>query len=116
MITDGGMVIRPTLEQKIAILKNGAEMMRKLGIKKPKVAVLAAVEKVNPDMPETMDAETLAQMAREGELGNVEAEGPLAVDVTFSPDTAKIKGVDSNISGDPDILLVPDKDKMIFIV
>ncbi len=108
MITDGGMVIYPTLEQKIEILKNGTEMMQKLGVKKPKVAILAAIEKVNQDMPETKDAEILTQMAERGELGNVQVEGPLAVDVVMSPEAAKIKGVESRISGDPDILLVPN--------
>jgi phosphate butyryltransferase len=102
------MVICPDLVQKTAILRNGAEIMRKLGVKRPKVAVLAAIEKVNPDMPETVDAEALVKMARKGELGDVEVEGPLAMDVAMSPEAAKIKGVESKISGDPDILLVPN--------
>jgi phosphate butyryltransferase len=106
--TDGGMVIRPTLEQKIGILKNGVAVMQKLGIARPKVAVLAAIETVNADMPETLDAEALVGLATKGELGNVEVEGPLALDIALSPESARIKGVESNISGDPDILLVPD--------
>ena len=108
MSTDGGMVIRPTLEQKVGILKNGIHMMYKLGVAKPKVAILAAIETVNPDMPETVDAEKLVYMAKEGEFGNAEIEGPLALDVAFSPEAARIKGVDSKITGDPDILLMPD--------
>jgi phosphate butyryltransferase len=108
LITDGGMVIRPTLEQKVGILRNSVEMMQKLGVVRPKVAVLAAIEKVNSDMPETQDAEQLACMAKAGELGDAIVEGPLAVDVAFSPEAAEIKGVKSTISGEPDICLVPD--------
>ena len=107
MVTDGGMVIQPSLEQKADILRNGVQMMQKLGVVRPKVGVLAAIETVNPDMPETVHADQLCHMARQGELGDVEVEGPLAVDVVFSPEAAKIKGVESAISGDPDILLVP---------
>jgi len=108
LVTDGGMVIQPTLEQKVGIIKNAAEVMQKLGVEKPKVAVLAAIEKVNPNMPETEDAEILTEMARKGELGNVEVEGPLAVDIALSPEAARLKGVESRISGDPDIFLVPN--------
>ena len=107
MVTDGGMVIQPTLEQKADILRNGAQIMQKLGVAKPKVGILAAIETVNSSMPETVHARQLCQMAEEGKLGNVEVEGPLAVDVVFSPEAAKIKGVTSRVSGDPDILLVP---------
>ncbi len=108
LVTDGGMVIQPTLEQKVGIIKNAAEVMQKLGIEKPKVAVLAAIEKVNPDMPETEDAKILTEMANRGELGNVEVEGPLAVDIALSPEAARLKGVKSRISGDADIFLVPN--------
>jgi len=108
MTTDGGMVIRPTFEQKVSILKNGIEMMRKIGVKKPKVAVLAAIEKVNPDMPETEDAAKLQDMAKKGAFGDAIVEGPLATDIAFSKEAAKIKGVESLVSGDPDICLVPE--------
>lgn len=108
MVTDGGMVIQPTLEQKSGILKNGIQMMHKLGVERPKVAVLAAIETVTPGMPETKDAEILVQMADRGDLGNVDLEGPIALDVAFSPESARIKGVNRKISGDPDILLVPN--------
>jgi len=108
MVTDGGMVIQPTLEQKSGILKNGIQMMQKLGVDRPKVAVLAAIETITPGMPETKDAEILVQMADRGELGDVDLEGPIAIDVAFSPESANIKGLSSKISGDPDILLVPN--------
>jgi phosphate butyryltransferase len=108
LTTDGGMVIQPTLEQKVGILKNAIRMMQKLGVVEPKVAVLAAIEQVNPDMPETVDADQLAKMAEKGEFGDAIVEGPLALDVAFSPEAAQIKGVESKISGDPDILLLPN--------
>lgn len=108
MITDGGMVINPTFEQKIDIIKNGAAIMNKLGIEKPKVAVLAAIEKVNQDMPETVDAEKLARMSEKECFKNIIVEGPLAVDIALSERAAKIKGVNSKIAGNPDIFLVPN--------
>jgi len=108
MMTDGGMVIRPTIDQKVSILKNGIDMMQKLGVKCPKVAVLAAIEKVNPDMPETGHAAQLSEMAKDGTFGNAIVEGPMAADIAFSREAARIKGVESLVSGEPDILLVPD--------
>lgn len=108
MITDGGMVIKPTFQQKKDILRNGVNVFRNLGLKKLKVAVLAAIEKVNSEMPETEDAKKLAELSDKGEFSNVIIEGPLAVDIAMSKEAAKIKGVDSKISGDPDIFIVPD--------
>jgi phosphate butyryltransferase len=107
-VTDGGMVIQPTLEQKVGILKNGIQIMHKLGIAKPKVAVMAAIEEVNSGMPETEHAAALVKMAEEGEFGDTIVEGPLAVDLAFSPEAARIKNIESRVSGDPDILLMPN--------
>jgi phosphate butyryltransferase len=108
MVTDSGMVIRPTLEQKKHILENALNMIRKLGVDVPKVAILAAIEKPNPDMPETQDAVLLVEMAHDGVFGPAIVEGPMALDMAFSAESAKIKNVESKVSGDPDILLVPD--------
>jgi phosphate butyryltransferase len=108
LMTDGGMVIRPDLEQKVQILRNAAELMRALGVKRPKVVVLAAIEKVSPEMPETEHGHKLQEMARNGELGELEVEGPLATDVAFSQEAAKKKGIESRIAGEPDICLMPD--------
>jgi phosphate butyryltransferase len=108
VVTDSGMVIRPTLEQKKHILENALDMIRMLGVDVPKVAVLAAIEKPNPDMPETMDALHLVEMAKNGVFGPVIVEGPMALDMAFSAESAKIKNVESKVAGDPDILLVPD--------
>ena len=107
-VTDGGMVIQPTLEQKVGILKNSIRLMRKLGIAKPKVAVMAAIEEVNSGMPETEHAAALVKMAEKEDFGEVIVEGPLAIDLAFSPEAARIKNFESRVSGDPDILLMPD--------
>ena len=108
IITDGGMVIYPTLEQKKEIIINAIEVANKLGVEKPKIAVLAAIEKVSPSMVETEDAKALEDMAKSGEFGNVILEGPMAMDVAMSKEAAEIKGIESKVSGDPDILIVPN--------
>jgi phosphate butyryltransferase len=108
VITDSGMVIRPSLPQKKEILQNAAAFVRAIGIRKPKIAVLAANEKVSPQMPETLDAVELVEWAASGGLGEVVLEGPMALDMAFSRESARIKGVRSRVAGDPDILLVPD--------
>jgi len=108
LITDSGMVIRPTLEQKVHIIQNAVLVLQKLGIDIPKVAILAANEKVSPDMPETEHAVRLVQIAKQGGFGNAIVEGPMALDMAFSSESARIKGVESRVAGDPDILLVPD--------
>jgi phosphotransacetylase len=108
VVTDSGMVIRPTLEQKAHILRNALEFTSRLGIRRPRVALLAANEKVNPQMPETTDAVELVRMCRDGAFGNAVVEGPLALDMAFSAEAARIKGYRSRVAGRPDIVLVPD--------
>jgi phosphate butyryltransferase len=108
VITDSGMVIRPTLEQKIEILQNAVAFLRKLGVRQPKIAVLAANEKVSPHMQETLDAVELVKVAEQGVIGDVILEGPMALDMAFSKKSATIKRVRSRVAGNPDILLVPD--------
>jgi phosphate butyryltransferase len=108
VVTDSGMVIRPTLEQKIVILQNAISFVRRLGVRKPKVAILAANEKVSPHMQETLDAVELVRLNQTGRFGNVYLEGPLALDMALSKESAKIKGVKSRVAGRPDILMVPD--------
>jgi phosphate butyryltransferase len=108
LITDSGMVIRPTLEQKTHILQNAIRLIGKLGVDAPKVAVLAAIEKPNPEMPETVDALQLVEMAKNGVFGHAVVEGPMALDMAFSAESARIKNFESRVAGDPDILLMPD--------
>jgi phosphate butyryltransferase len=105
---DGGMVTYPTLEQKKTILENTVAVMRALGYDKPKVGVLCAVEKVNPKMPETLDADALRQMYLRGEITGCIVEGPISYDCAVSKEIADFKGLKSEIAGEVDILLVPN--------
>jgi len=108
LVTDGGMNIRPDVTKKVAILENAVEVAKKLGIEKPKAACLTAVETVNPDMQETIDASVITKMAERGDIKDVIVDGPLAFDVALDEKSAEIKGIDSPIAGDTDIFLVPD--------
>ncbi|MEN3043299.1 MAG: bifunctional enoyl-CoA hydratase/phosphate acetyltransferase [Fervidobacterium sp.] len=107
-ITDGGMVIRPTLEQKIQIIQNAVDVARKLGYEMPKVGVIAAVETVNPDMPETMEAALLSKMNERGQIKGCKIDGPLGIDNALSVYAAEVKGVKGEVAGHADILVVPD--------
>ena len=106
-ITDGGMVIAPTLEEKGHILKNAAELCRFLGYERPKAAVLCAVEKVSPHMPETADAAVLKTRGEAGDFGPCLVEGPISLDLATDREAARVKGYRSPVAGDADILLVP---------
>lgn len=108
MITDGGMCIKPDLQTKKEILKNGIEFARRIGIEKPKVGILSAVEVVNLDMQDTMDAAALSKMALRGEFGECIVEGPVAMDIILSKEAAEMKCLNIDIAGDVDIILVPD--------
>jgi phosphate butyryltransferase len=108
LVTDGGMNIRPDVTKKVEILKNAIQIAKKLGIEKPKAACLTAVETVNPDMPETIDASVITKMAEREDIKDVIVDGPLAFDVAIDKKSAQIKGIDSLIAGDTDIFLVPD--------
>ena len=106
-VTDGGMNITPSLQQKADIIQNSVSITRVLGIEAAKVAVLAAVEVVNPDMPATMEAAALAKMADRGQIKGATIDGPLALDNAVSLEAAKHKGIKSQVAGAADILLVP---------
>lgn len=108
MLTDGGMNISPDYLQKEKILKNAITASKSLGLETVKVACLAAKEKVNPKMQATVDADMLAKKCEEGAFGEgVIVEGPLAFDIAVSKKASEVKGFNSNVSGDVDILLVP---------
>lgn len=108
-LTDGGMNIDPTLEEKTKIVQNAVDVARALGVETVKVACLAAKEKVNEKMPATVDARALENQCKEGVFGSsVIVEGPLAFDLAVSAEAAKIKGFKSEIAGDADILMVPN--------
>lgn len=106
--TDGTMVIQPNLIQKAQIIQNAIDFCRHcLGIKNPKVAVLAAVELVNPDMLATIDAACLAKMSERGQIEGGIVDGPLAFDNAISKEAALHKKVFSLVSGEVDIVLSP---------
>jgi len=107
-LTDSGFIIRPTLEQKIDLIKNGVELVGKLGGKIPKVGVVCAVEKVNDKMPDTLDAAELARLNQQGDITGCIVEGPLGFDNAVSAEAAAHKGVQGQVPGDADILLFPD--------
>ncbi len=103
-ITDVGLLTYPTKEQKKAAIANAVEAFHALGVEQPKVAILAAVEKVNPKMKETVEA---AEIKEEGIKGCI-IEGPISYDLAMDPASAPIKGYESPVAGDADILVVPD--------
>ncbi len=105
---DGGINIKPDLETKKAILNNMLQVCQKLQIACPKVAVLCPIEKVNPKIPETVDAAELQKLAEAGQFGNVILEGPIAMDVALSAEAAAKKGINSAVAGQTDVLLVPN--------
>ncbi|AIF50553.1 bifunctional enoyl-CoA hydratase/phosphate acetyltransferase [Pelosinus sp. UFO1] len=107
-ITDGGMNIAPTVEEKKEILLNSMLALQAMGIKEPHVAVLTANEVVNGKMPATVDAQTLTQMSAAGQFPLGIIEGPIALDVAVSQDAAKHKGITSKVSGNVDLILVPN--------
>jgi len=108
VITDGAINIAPTLEDKIDICQNAIDLAISLGVERPKVAILAAVEIVTSKMPATIDAAALCKMADRGQIKNGILDGPLAFDNAISKEAAETKGIQSPVAGDPDILLAPD--------
>lgn len=108
MVTDAALNIRPSLKDKVDIVQNAIDLAQILGIDLPKVAILAAVETVNPDMPSTLDAAALCKMADRGQIYGGLLDGPLAFDNAVSVHAAQIKHIVSNVAGDADILVVPD--------
>ncbi|NOZ55221.1 MAG: bifunctional enoyl-CoA hydratase/phosphate acetyltransferase [Calditrichaeota bacterium] len=108
-MSDAAMNISPDLSQKIEITRNAIEGAQKLGVEVPKVALIAAVEKVNPEhMPCTVDAAAIAKMADRGQLGQAIVDGPLAVDNALDQESCEVKGIKSPVGGDVDILIMPD--------
>ncbi len=108
-LTDVAFVPYPTLEDKASIIKNTVEICNACGIDNPKVAPLAAVEVVNPKMPETVEADELKQMNERGEITGCIVDGPLSMDLATCPEAAQHKGATGRkIVGDADVLLFPD--------
>jgi phosphotransacetylase len=108
LITDAAINITPELEDKVHIVQNAIDLARALGIPKPKVALLSAIETVNPKIKSTLDAAALCKMADRGQITGGILDGPLAFDTAVSVKAAAIKGLVSPVTGQADILVVPD--------
>ncbi|MFT7723460.1 MAG: bifunctional enoyl-CoA hydratase/phosphate acetyltransferase [Roseateles sp.] len=108
IVTDAAINLAPDLAQKADIVRNAIELAQVIGVPEPKVAILAAVETVNPAMPATLDAAALCKMADRGQITGGRLDGPLAFDNAISLAAARTKGIVSPVAGQADILLVPD--------
>ncbi len=107
LVSDAAMNIAPNLEQKKEIIENSVELAKSLDIETPKVAVIAAKETVSDKMEATVHAKELADMNKRGEIEGCIVDGPLALDNAVSKESAKLKGIDSEVAGDADVLIVP---------
>jgi phosphate acetyltransferase len=107
-ITDAAINIAPTLEDKKSIAQNVIDLARVLGVAEPKVAILSAVETINPKIPSTLDAAALCKMADRRQITGGILDGPLAFDNAISEEAAKTKKITSPVAGKADVLLVPD--------
>lgn len=108
LITDAAVNIAPTLEDKRDIVRNAVEVARAVGIERPRVAVLSAVETVTSKLRSTLDAAALCKMAERGQITGAVVDGPLAFDNAVSPEAAREKGIVSEVAGRADVLVVPD--------
>lgn len=107
-VTDAAMNVAPDINEKVAIVKNAAEAFHKIGVKEPKIAIIGAVEVVNPKMEATVDAAMLTMMNKRKQIKNCIVDGPLAIDNAVSKEAAEHKGIVSDVAGDADILVAPD--------
>ena len=108
-MSDGGMNIAPNLKEKVAITENAIAAAIQLGITEPKVALIAAVEKVNPDaMPCTRDAAIISKMGQREQIKGAIIDGPLAIDNAIDPYACEVKGIKGSVCGDADILIMPN--------
>jgi phosphotransacetylase len=109
-ITDAAININPEISEKASITQNAIDLARKLQVEQPKVAALSSVETINPNIPSTVHAACLSKMAERGQIKNALVDGPLAFDNAISAEAAADKGIKSPVSGDVDIMVVPDLD------
>jgi phosphotransacetylase len=110
LITDAAININPGIADKAAITQNAVDLARKLGVERPKVAALSSIETVNPNIPSTVHAACLSKMAERGQIKHAIVDGPLAFDIAISAEAAQDKGIVSAVSGDVDVVVVPDLD------
>jgi phosphotransacetylase len=107
-VADVAIIPAPDLAAKQQILGYCLQAARSFGVEQPRAAILAATEKVSPRMPATVDAAEVARLGREGKFGDAVVDGPLALDVAISPEACRIKGLDSPVGGEADILVFPN--------
>src|SRR5262249_59149830 len=107
LITDAAINIAQTLKEKVDIIQNGIDLLRDLGVPEIRVAILSAMETVNPDVPSTLEAAALCKMADRGQITGALVDGPLALDNAISPEAAKIKKIASPVTGRAHRLAVP---------
>lgn len=107
-ITDGGLNVAPNLDQKKQITQNAIEVMRSIGLTRPKMAIMSATEAVTESVPSTVDAKKLAEMGAAGEFGDAEVFGPLALDNALMLEAAQAKGITSPVAGFADCMVVPN--------
>lgn len=108
LLTDCAMAIQPNLDEKKQIIENAIYLAQKIGYDRPKVALLSALEIVNPAIPDTVEAAILSKMGDRGQIKNAVIDGPFALDNAISIDAARHKGIDSVVAGQADILIVPN--------
>jgi phosphate butyryltransferase len=106
-LSDGGINVAPTLEQKKQIILNAIDVLHCLGMHRPRIAVMSAIEVVSEAVPSTVDAHALTQMGLAGDFGDAEVFGPLALDNALLHSAAKAKGISSHVAGNADCLIVP---------
>lgn len=109
-MSDSGLNIAPSLEVKIGMVKNAVALAHRLGIEQPRVAIIAGIELVNPDMPSSVDAALIAKMAERGQIKGCVVDGPLSLDLAVSEEAARAKGVGGAVAGRADILIMPGID------
>ncbi len=108
VVTDAGIIINPSVEEKAAIVRNAVRALRAMGYERPLVSVLTALEKVNPKMQETLDAAALKRLNQEGVIADCVVEGPISIDLAIDPEAASIKGYHSPVVGKSDVFVVPN--------
>ncbi|HEY5700592.1 MAG TPA: bifunctional enoyl-CoA hydratase/phosphate acetyltransferase [Gammaproteobacteria bacterium] len=107
-ITDASLNVAPSVDLSVQITCNAVDLLHRLGMTSPKVAVLSAVEVATPSVPSSMNAAEIARRATAGEVENAIVEGPLSLDLAVSPDAASVKGLKSRVAGQADLLVVPN--------
>ncbi len=106
--SDAAIIPAPDMDQKLAIVRYVTQTANALGIKRPKVALISATEQVLPKVPSTTEAAIIAKMGERGQLGNIDIDGPLALDVAIDKEAAEIKKINSLVAGDADCLVFPN--------